>query len=274
MPTARAWEGFRQLIETVRTSVSRSMATTIYSRQLLTMGRQLVQDYFRQARPELTSTGATDDELSGLDQAAHDLLNATNSGRVAKALYVRRVKAVRMEALQIDAVHERRLGQRALKANQPRSSVELQIVDRLANLVPTAALSYEQAFQDLGEVNGQLSYRGTANELRECLRDVLDHLGPDGRVSTASGFRLEKDRDRPTQRQKALHILRSRGSVSGQRQVTVGSVEMIEERVAAVTRASSERSSVASHVSSTHAEVMAIKGYLDAVLVDLLEIHT
>jgi hypothetical protein len=49
---------------------------------------------------------------------------------------------------------------------------------------------------------------------------------------------------------------------------------MIEERVAAVTRASSERSSVASHVSSTHAEVMAIKGYLDAVLVDLLEIHT
>jgi hypothetical protein len=260
-------------METVRTSVSRSKATTIYSRQLLTEGRQLVQDYFRQARPELSSIGATEDELAGLDQAAHDLLHAMNSGRVAKAVYSRRVKAVRMEALQIDAVHERRLGQRALPVHKPRSSIESQIAETLANLVPTAALSYEQALQDLAEARRRLSYRGTANELRECLRDVLDHLAPDDRVSTASGFRLERDRDRPTQRQKALHILRSRGSVSGQRQVTVGSVEMIEERVAAVTRSSSQRSSVASHVSSTHAEVMAIKGYLDAVLVDLLEIH-
>src|SRR6266853_172856 len=52
---------------------------------------------------------------------------------------------------------------------------------RLATLdkvVPTTALSSRQAPQDLGDQQ-RVSYRGTAAELREVLRELLDHLASD-----------------------------------------------------------------------------------------------
>ena len=57
----------------------------------------------------------------------------------------------------------------------------------------------------------RMSYRGPATDLRECLREVLDHLAPDDAVTSGSGFVLEKDRTSPTMKQKVRFILRSRG---------------------------------------------------------------
>src|ERR1700688_4182203 len=83
------------------------------------------------------------------------------------------------------------------------------IIDKLARIVPAAAVSYKQCFLYLG---GPLrhSYRGVAHELREVLRETLNYLAPDPDVMAAPGFKLERDRVKPTQRQKALHVLRKR----------------------------------------------------------------
>lgn len=58
-------------------------------------------------------------------------------------------------------------------------------------LVPTAALSYQQAIRDLAD-GGRVSYRGPAAELREVLREVLDHQAPDGEVMKSSDYKPEK----------------------------------------------------------------------------------
>src|SRR5205807_1432811 len=83
------------------------------------------------------------------------------------------------------------------------------IIETLARILPAAASSYEQCLLDLGGMRRR-SYRGVAHELREVLRETLNYLAPDVDVLAQAGFKLEKDSARPTQRQKALYVLRNR----------------------------------------------------------------
>jgi hypothetical protein len=267
-----AWDTFRRRVDALRLAVRRSTSQTVYSRNLLNPGRELAQQYFRDARPELAAAGATDGDLAELDQAIHRLLDGVNTGRVQKTVLARSAAAVARSANRLDPLHQRQLGTASTGGASNPSAIESLIVSTLDALVPTAGLSYRQALRDLMDPE-RVSYRGTANELRETLREVLDHLAPDDRVMSAPGFRLEPDRIKPTQRQKALHVMRSRGAAASQRRVTSETIALIEQLVASVTRSSSERSSLATHVSSTRAEVLTSKQYVEAVLADLLEIH-
>ena len=61
-------------------------------------------------------------------------------------------------------------------------------------------------------------YRGKARvvawdgegELREVLRETVDHLAPDDKVMAAPGFQLEPGLKRPTQKQKVRFIVKAR----------------------------------------------------------------
>ena len=70
-----------------------------------------------------------------------------------------------------------------------------QTIKKLEALVPSAALSYKQAVLDLND-DSRVSFRGPALELREALREILDHLAPDDEVTAAPGYVQEKDRGR------------------------------------------------------------------------------
>ena len=82
------------------------------------------------------------------------------------------------------------------------------------------------------------TFRGTASELREALRETLDHLAPDEDVMKAPGFKLERDRKAPTQKQKVRFILRSRRVPKGARKTPEDSVSLIEELTRSVAFAS------------------------------------
>jgi hypothetical protein len=118
-----------------------------------------------------------------------------------------------------------------------------------------------------------LSYRGTANELRETLRETLDHLAPDKDVEAGQGFKFEKNQVKPTQKQKVRHILRSRGLKETARKAPEASALLVDELTASVTRASYERGSLSAHIASNAREVRQLKMYVDSVLAELLEIH-
>ncbi len=150
------------------------------------------------------------------------------------------------------------------------SGFEMRLVATLEELAPSGALSYRQAIQDLEE-ESRVSYRGTANELRAVLWDVLERLAPDEMVMKAKGFAFEKGREAPTQKQKARFILRSRlgGSALKTPEITI---DLIEERVGALSRAVYDRSSVSTHMTASRAEVVQVKMYLDSVLSELLEV--
>lgn len=162
----------------------------------------------------------------------------------------------------------------------PRRSASLVVAtpsERLINetllrILPAAAASYQQCLLDLGGP-ARHSYRGVAHELREVLRETLDYLAPDADVMAASGFKLEEKQKQPTQRQKALHILRKRKLSREAMSATELTVSMVEELGATITRTAYTRGAIDAHTPSSGAEVRQLKMWVDAVLGELLEIH-
>jgi hypothetical protein len=135
------------------------------------------------------------------------------------------------------------------KAEPVASSEEdEQIISKLDVLVPSAALSYKQAVFDLKD-NSRVSFRGPALELREALREILDHLAPDDDVTAAPGYVHEKERIGPTMKQKVRFIMKKKGKRSSS-DAPEQAVTTFEEAIAALTRAVYERSSKAAHAAS------------------------
>jgi hypothetical protein len=149
---------------------------------------------------------------------------------------------------------------------------ERRIIESLARIMPAAAASYEQCMLDLG--GGQRrSYRGAAHELREVLRETLHYLAPDSAVMAEQGFKLEKDTTRPTQRQKALFILKKRNLSKEEMSAPETAVSLVDELGASITRSAYTRGAKDAHTPSSAPEVRQLKMYVDAVLGELLEIH-
>jgi hypothetical protein len=98
---------------------------------------------------------------------------------------------------------------------------------------------------------------GTANELREALREVIDHLAPDEEILRVSGFKLERGQTKPTHKQKVRHILRSRDVPATARKAPEETTTLVEELTASVARASYQRTSVSTHIVTARAEVRA-----------------
>ena len=133
------------------------------------------------------------------------------------------------------------------------------------------ALSYQQVLIDISEQ--RLSYKGTAAEQREILREVLDYLAPDSEVIALPGFKLEKDRTVPTMKQKVRFILKKRNKSQSAIEVPENATLIIEESIAKLARATYNRGSLSTHTETEKNEVLNLKRYLDSVLCELLEIY-
>ncbi|HEY7949529.1 MAG TPA: hypothetical protein VID51_01710 [Solirubrobacterales bacterium] len=265
-----SWEDLRSSVNQLQKAISRSSATHINTQSLKEAAKRLVQQYFRVVRPDLEGIGIDESELSGADAEMQALLGLAAS-RNRKSSYVAVIRNVRTQFDELEPARELRLGQ-ARTETSVRSIVETQILETLRQLVPSAGLSYQQALNDLQDET-RVSFRGTANELREALRETLDHLAPDGDVEASGGFKLEKNRTKPTQKQKVRYILRSRGVSGTARQTPEAAASLVDELTASVTRASFERGNLSAHIASTEQEVRQLKMYVDSVLAELLEIH-
>lgn len=146
------------------------------------------------------------------------------------------------------------------------------ITSTLSAILPATAASYEQCLLDLGGPPRR-SYRGVAHEMREVLRETLDHLAPDSDVLAEANFRLEKGTTRPTHRQKALYILRKRRLSREAMTAPELAVSMVEELGATIARSTYTRGSMSAHGVGSAKEVRQLKMYVDAVLAEMLEIH-
>jgi len=155
---------------------------------------------------------------------------------------------------------------------QRTDASDLRILETLRMLAPSAALSYQQAMIDL-ESNERLSWRGPATDLRECLRESLDHLAPDTEVKVAPGYRQEPETSGPTMKQKVRFILRNRGvskAVSGPAEAAT---DAVEEALGTFVRTVYTRSSVSTHTPTDRQEVERIADLIRVVLREILEIR-
>ena len=160
---------------------------------------------------------------------------------------------------------------RLLADDSPASDGERRYRDVAIALRKQSALfesSFLQIVRDLGE-EGRLSWVGPAHELRELLRQLLEHLAQDDAVIQRPWYTLDTGAHGPTQRQRVRFILEERAKSSKQQRVAE-QVALVEERVASLIRDTYGRASDAAHRGTDRDEVRKILQYFIAFLGDLL----
>ncbi|GAI04118.1 unnamed protein product [marine sediment metagenome] len=242
-------------------NINKSKAVQVRSKALREQGIALVQLYFRKVKPQIVTHIRNEAVLAELDAEMQHLLILTQR-RTKKDIYKKILKSIISHIQKVSVLRELKISQALTEqsANQRISFSHLErgILNTLKQLIPTAALSYEQALVDLNN-SDRISFRGTANELRETLRETLDHLAPDTAIQRQNGFTLEKGQTKPTMKQKVRFILKARGLSKTASKVPELSVDMVEERIASLTRSIYDRSSLSSHISSIRTEVLQLK---------------
>lgn len=261
----KRWRDFCTALARFSTHLDRNKAVNVNSAALRDHAKQVAQQYFRHVRQDLLQFQL--DELIEPLSIEFEALIVLSEGRNAAASYRRHAKAIRKLIPRVTsqlAVHD---GTAATTVSS--SEPDGKIVETLAKLVPSAALSYQQALRDLSDTQRQ-SFRGPAHELREALREVLDHFAPDADVMAVPGFKLEKDRPKPTMKQKVRFILKARSQNDTERAVPESAVSTVEALIADMTRSTYDRGSLAAHTERGKKDLEQLKRYVDVVLHDLL----
>jgi hypothetical protein len=145
-----------------------------------------------------------------------------------------------------------------------RSQVTVGLLERISLEL---ANSYKQVLRDVEDVT-RVSYRGTANELREILREVLVRLAPDEEVSKQLWFGQEGN-NRPTHRERARYILEKKGAGSRVHDVAEGSLGIVDEGLSQLVRDMYTRTSVATHTAQDLQEIRKLVGYFEPLIQDL-----
>lgn len=262
-----AWEDFWRKLEAVKRNIT-ACKTTRISSGLRNQVKTITQVYFRTLRPSLMTLGL---ETSELDEAIQSLLSLS-SRRSYKKNYLEYFSGIKglKDALEINReVLISNILSKESKINL--SPIELKILETLKEIDATLASSYGQVIKDINDPE-RISFRGTATELREILREVLDNLAPDADVMSPAGFKLEKERTTPTMQQKVRFILKSRGLTKGAIEVPENSVNLIDEKSSLV-RSAYTRGAISTHRATDRPEVKQLKMYVDGVLAELLEIN-
>lgn len=260
-------------VRQILSAVNHYSSVQINSANLLNRIRHFVQRYFRELRPELV-VGLVATEI--LDQQMQDLMrmaNAYTSTAVYKKIFTKIESNLGEAEVSREYLNSQRLsGGTQVIAVRNTSQQDGVILNMLEQVVPGAAMSYKQALADLQE--NRASYRGTATELREVLREVLDYLAPDVDVEAIPGFNFEEGKKQPTMKQKVHHILKIRETPDTAMGAPRMAAQIVDESVPRLVRAVYERGSLSAHSHREgRPEILQIKMYLDSVLCDLLEIH-
>ncbi len=149
--------------------------------------------------------------------------------------------------------------------------LDTRILETLGRLLPSAGLSYRQALTDLRSP-ARFSWRGPATDLREALREVLDHLAPDADVTSQHGFRLEPDTKGPTMKQKARYVLSKRGHSRAAVDAPAEAAAAVEEIMGSFIRSVYTRSNLSTHTPTDKSEVLRVRGLVRIALSELLEL--
>lgn len=265
------WQQFGKDLERLRTAIAKTKSINVNKQEVRDDSENLVQTYFRAIRPPLLGLLGSEQETDALDRSAQHLLQLAH-GRNLRTSYASVLRALAREWSKVAWLREKAFGDRVVV--QPklvahsRSRTEQRIVETLAATLPNAARSYQQALEDLDK--DRLSYRGTAVELREVVREVLDHLAPDESVMKSDGFKLEAGQRGPTMRQKARFVLASRDLPASVQKPAEEAADVVDESIARFVRSTYSRGSASTHSAQNRLDVEKLKTYVDAVLTELL----
>ena len=256
-------------LEALAASLRRGNAVNVNDQSSKDRAIALASRYFSDIRPKIIAVAGEDKSVLSHDEQWQQLVRLAH-GNNARKTYLKALGTIRRQLTEFNVSLVVAAPVQAELARVALSREEQKILNTLQSLVPSAAASYRQGLSDL---NGdRLSYRGTASEFREALREALDHLAPDSEVELQKWYRPEVDQKKPTMKQKTRYILTSRDRGKTQRDTAEKLIGLIEELVGELTRAVYNRASLASHVHQSKTEVQKIKRYVDTIFFDILEV--
>ena len=240
----------------------------VFQKSIQREAREIVDTYFRDVREQVLLSGFEPQGLTDVDGRMQQLLEIAQKNSMVQT-YRTQIKSLQRDLLSVEKI--------ALQTGGHPSGPTLEPVDRLiletlSRLLPPAARSYEQAIVDLHSRN-RLSWRGPATDLRESLRETLDHLAPDADIVGESGFKLEKDAAAPTMKQKVRFILRKRGMGRTAMQSPEAATQAVDEIVSTFVRSVYSRSSVSTHTPTDRDEILRIRDWVRVALCELLAIR-
>jgi Predicted pPIWI-associating nuclease len=257
-------------VEVLTASLRRGKAVNVNDQSSKDSAIWLATCYFGEVRPRIVAVEGESDRLLKHDELWQQLVRLAHSNNARRsylkiaAVLRKQLSEFNISAVAAPVVH-------TASASTPLSQEESLILKTLESLVPSAAACYRQGVSDLVGPE-RLSYRGTAAEFRESLRETLDHLAPDPEVERQRWYKREEHQAKPTMKQKVRYVLTSRDRNRTQMTSAEKMLGLIEELSGEVMRAVYNRASLATHVHQSKNEVRKIKRYVDTVLFDLLEI--
>lgn len=231
--------------------------------------RLLVEKYFSEVRPSVVSKKEQDEFIKKVDNIMQELLVLCHRRGLVK-----RYRQILINARQhLIAVDTRAVATAASATNNREMDiVDKQIISTLQSIVPSAALSYQQAITDL-QTDSKVSWRGPATDLREALRETLDRLAPDNDVKSMPGYKQNPDTEGPMMKQKVRFIMKSRGASKAVSEPAEAAADAIEEVLGSFVRTVYTRSNVSTHTPTDKTEVLRVRDLVRVVLCELLEIH-
>jgi hypothetical protein len=268
-----AFDDLWRKVDHLRRIIQRTQSVSISSQGARRVSQEIGTAYFRDVRPSLVALGLDEALLGKLDEAFRTIVQL-GQGPSRRARYWNVLNELQNIRPDLAARRAMLLGQQASGPGHTvaLSQVEQRIITTLTSMLPASALSYEQAVRDLNS-SDRRSFRGTAVELRECLREVLDHLAPDDDVVRTTGYKPEPDQKKPTMRQKTAFIMRSRELPDNAQAAPRDFAALIEDASARIVRSTYQRGNVGTHVAAIRGEILQLKMYVDTVLAELLQIH-
>jgi len=230
--------------------------------------RSLVDDYFRATRPSISIYPGLRTRLEEVDNCLQQVLSLTHR-RTPVTAYRKLLQNCKGALVSLESLS---LTQAQTSPGLAQNDLDARIIETLESLVPAAASAYRQALTDLGDPL-RASYRGPATDLREALRETLDHLAPDSEVRKQPGFNLEAGASGPTMKQKVRHVLSSRGVSRTLAETPERAADAVEEAVGAFVRSVYSRSSISTHTSTDRDEVLRVRDWVRVVMCELLQIR-
>lgn len=261
---------FIKRIEAIKRKLNKITSPQLHSDKLRSEIRSIVEDYFKIIRPVIILDSEVNDDIATADEHLQKLLELCHKKGSVKT-YNKLLSIIRDSIITVDS----RLISADKKTTKPlnQNIIDVQIIDTLERVLPSASLSYKQAIDDL-KLDSRSSWRGPATDLREALRETLDHLAPDNDVKSMAGYTQNKDTNGPTMKQKVRFILTKRGISKTQSEPAENASESVESIVGSFVRSVYSRSSVSTHTPTNKNEVIRIRDFVRVVLCELLEIQS
>lgn len=264
-------EDFIDSLSSLEKQLNRRRAMYVETNEEKNVVRAVVATWFQTFRPLFVELLRKEEHLSLIDSCLQNLLRLAteNSSRYEYRSILRKTKKLFKDNLLIPLT-------KAYWERPPSTSYsdfnEL-VAIRLEAMDPFLRDSYEQVIADVSS-DDRKSYKGTANELRELLREVLHRLAPDQAVRKQKWFKTvhpeDTDKIRPTQAERTKYILRLRGSGDSVIDAVKDYIEAAEDRLGRVVRSTYDRANASTHTYRAKQEVQTQLRYLNALFLELL----